>query len=71
MSVVSLRLVRHARSGSSRFTALPSTPAEMPQAAREAIAMLKVQELGTNAVGHMDALPPNFQRKRIRFHTAP
>src|SRR6059058_4874401 len=25
---------------------------------------------GANTLGHMDALPPNYQRKYIRFHTA-
>jgi Zn-finger nucleic acid-binding protein len=45
---------------------LPSTPAEMPQAAREAIAMLKVQELGEQARGtDFDSASPDEQWKQI------
>lgn len=45
---------------------LPSTPAEMPQAAREAIAMLKVQELAEQARGtDFDSASPDEQWKQI------
>ena len=45
---------------------LPSTPAEMPQAAREAIAMLKVQELAEQARGtDFDSPSPDEQWTQI------
>jgi membrane associated rhomboid family serine protease/Zn-finger nucleic acid-binding protein len=45
---------------------LPSTPAEAPQAAREAIAMLKVQELAEQARGtDFDSAPPDEPWKQI------
>jgi membrane associated rhomboid family serine protease/Zn-finger nucleic acid-binding protein len=45
---------------------LPPTPAEAPQAAREAIAMLKVQELAEQARGtDFDSAPPDEPWKQI------
>ena len=45
---------------------LPSTPTEAPQAAREAIAMLKVQELAEQARGtDFDSAPPDEPWKQI------
>jgi membrane associated rhomboid family serine protease/Zn-finger nucleic acid-binding protein len=45
---------------------LPSAPVEMPQAAREAIAMLKVQELAEQARGpDFDSAPPDERWKQI------
>jgi membrane associated rhomboid family serine protease/Zn-finger nucleic acid-binding protein len=45
---------------------LPSTPAEAPQAAREASAMLKVQELAEQARGtDFDSAPPDEPWKQI------
>jgi len=45
---------------------LPSTPTEAPQAAREAIAMLKVRELAEQARGtDLDSAPPDEPWKQI------
>src|SRR6266480_6830630 len=45
---------------------LPAAPPEMPQATREAIAMLKVQELADQARGSdFDSAPPSEQWKQV------